>query len=77
MCIDAGQTENVPAVGGVPLGTKAVRRDILRDRLQVEGYTAGTDNPENLWKAMNRHIDTLIGLGRLRGQGESILWAPQ
>jgi hypothetical protein len=73
MCMEAGQTENVPAVGGVPPGTKGVPRDQLRAMLQAEGYTAGTQNPDNIRKAMNRHIDQLLELKRLRGN-ERMVW---
>jgi hypothetical protein len=67
MCIDAGQFENVPAVAGVPVGTKGVPRDVLRERMTAEGYTAGSEKPDTVRKAMNRHIDQLIEQKRLRG----------
>ena len=73
LCMDAGQNENVPPVGGVPPGTKGVPRDQLRDRLRAEGYTAGTGNPESIRKAMNRHIDQLLDQKRLRGN-ERLVW---
>jgi hypothetical protein len=71
-CIDAGQFETVPMVDGVPRGTKGVRRDALRAKLKAEGYTSGATTPENLRKGMNRHIDALVALGRLRG--DDLVW---
>jgi hypothetical protein len=67
-CIDAGQCENVPPFDGVPRGTKGVRRETLRARLESEGYTNGGNSPENIRKGMNRHIDKLVAMERLRGK---------
>jgi hypothetical protein len=75
LCIDAGQFENVPATGGVPHGTKGVPRDKLRERMTAEGFTAGTENPESIRRAMNRTIDALIENQTLRGN-PSLVWEP-
>ena len=67
MCMEAGQTEIIPPVDGVPPGTRGVTKDKLRDRMQALGYTAGTEKAENIRRSMNYSIDRLIELKRLRG----------
>lgn len=75
LCIEAGHFETVPAAGGVPAGTKGVPRDKLRERMTAEGFTAGTENPESIRKAMNRTIDALIENQALRAN-QYLVWEP-
>ena len=72
-CVEAGQFENVPPINGVRSGTKGVRRDVLRQKMTDEGFTAGSEDPDSVRKAMNRSIDKLIEIQRLRGNPQ-IVW---
>jgi hypothetical protein len=73
MCAEAGQTEPVPTIPGVPSGTVGVRRDVLREKMEAEGFTTGTANPESIRRAMNRSIDRLITDKKLRGN-QHMVW---
>jgi hypothetical protein len=73
LCVGDGNHVEVPAVNGVLKGTKGVTREVLRQRMTAEGYTAGTENPENIRRAMNRTIDQLIEHKRLRAN-EHYVW---
>jgi hypothetical protein len=73
LCIEAGHCETVPAVDGVPLGTKGVPRDRLRERMTANGYTAGTGKPDSVRRSMNRTIDGLIEQETLRAD-ENLVW---
>jgi hypothetical protein len=73
-CREAGQTEIVPSTDGIPPGTKGVLRSALHDRLGNEGYTTDAGTPASIKKAINRHINDLIGMKRLRGT-QRLVWA--
>ncbi len=73
LCIGDGNHVEVPAVNGVLKGTRGVTREVLRQRMTAEGYTAGTENPESIRRAMNRTIDQLIEHKRLRAN-EHYVW---
>lgn len=74
MCIDDGEFVTIPAVNGVPPGTKGVERSVLRNRLLAMGYTAGTEKPDSVRKAMNRTIDLMIERILVRGNSDFV-WA--
>lgn len=77
MCLDAGQTENVPALSGVPPGTKGVLRTVLRDRLIEEGCfdTDATSYAQrkNYW----RDLEKLTGLGLIRTSKTMVWFLPK
>lgn len=74
MCIDDGEHVTIPAANGVPPGTKGVERSALRNRLLAMGYTAGTEKPDSVRRAMNRTIDLMIEQKLVRGDSTSV-WA--
>jgi len=43
--------------------------------MTAEGFTAGTENPESIRKAMNRTIDALIENQALRAN-QYLVWEP-
>lgn len=74
-CMDAGQTEPVSLVPGVPPGRAGVRRDALKTRVQAMGYADADEKPETVRRSLNRDLKKLLGLGRLR-EHAGLIWAP-
>ena len=73
MGVGTGNHVELPAVKGGLKGPKGVTVEVLRQRMRAEGYTAGTENPGSIRRAMNRTIDQLIGRKRLRAN-EHYVW---
>ena len=66
MCLNAGQSQNVPAKEGVPPGTKGVLRSDLKAQMVSEGLIDFEENPEATKKKLNRDILDLVAIKRLR-----------
>ena len=77
MCMDAGQIENVPALSGVPPGTKGVLRTVLRDRLIEEGCFDTDTTPHAQRKNYWRDLEKLTGLSLIRTSKTMVWFLPK
>ena len=71
--VDEGQGEIVPPVPGVPVGTRGVHRELLRERVIRMGYADEDDKPDTTKRLINRDIQALAAALKIRVEGK-LVW---
>lgn len=71
--IEAGQTELVPPLAGVPAQQRGVLRERLKEDLRDSGYGAPDEEWETKKRRINRDVERLINQGLVRATPE-VIW---
>lgn len=70
LLVEEGQCSPAPRVPGVKVGTMAVKRVALRERVITMGWAEDDDKPDTVKRNINREITKLIAAMEVRAEGD-------